>query len=239
MAFIGKLQNKIKSLWQFFLEAIFPKNCFGCDKEGEYFCSACFNKVNLLPIAECFLCHNKTALDGLCQTCQEQVKIDKIWPALSYKDPAVKDLIENLKFSRIEEIASILAKFMIIRLKERNFEKELSGFEIMAVPLYPKRRAWRGFNQAELLAKIVSTEYNLTFNDSLVRKKKTKQQALLNKEQRKINMINSFALKNRIDGKKIILIDDVITTGQTIMGAVEEIIKGGAERVIVLTAAHG
>ncbi|MFA6537471.1 MAG: phosphoribosyltransferase family protein [Patescibacteria group bacterium] len=224
---------------QFFLDALFPKNCFGCEKEGEYLCSACFRKIELLPIEYCFLCQKVKSFDGICQTCQEITKIDKIWPAVSYQNMVVKALIENLKFSYIEDLAEILAEFLFARLQEREFTKNSADFFVVPIPLHKKRLRWRGFNQAELLAKSICQKTELPLLSALIRSKKTQQQALLNKEKRVANVEDCFSLSENVRGKKILLLDDVMTTGQTLLSASQKLKEGGAEQIIILTSAHG
>src|SRR3990167_3054854 len=77
---------------------LFPKNCFGCCKEGEYLCSACFNKVEYLNDLSCFLCHRTDIKNGVCLDCARSSCIDQIAVATAYTDNFVGRLVEGLKY---------------------------------------------------------------------------------------------------------------------------------------------
>jgi len=121
--------------------------------------------------------------------------------------------------------------------KQHNIKCDL----IIPVPLCEKRAKERGYNQAELLAHVVSKKVNLEMNNKiLLRIKQTPTQVNLSHYERNQNMIDAFKVNNKkvIKGKTILLIDDVYTTGATIQECAKTLIIAGAKKVYALTAAH-
>lgn len=123
------------------------------------------------------------------------------------------------------------------RLGPSNFR----NFSVMPIPLHPKRKKERGFNQSELLGKILAEKYNLPLlAKALSRDKETKPQAeLKNWDDRRQNLQNAFsaALPDQIKNKNIILIDDIYTSGATTKDAVRALCQAGAKKIIVLVFA--
>ncbi len=159
--------------------------------------------------------------------------------AVSYKHPQIKKIIEGLKFGFVEENAEVLARFLVKKLQQ---EKNINWQEYLfiPIPLHKKRKNWRGFNQTELLLyNVKKIMPEITFVDILERAKNTKQQALLDKTKREKNLREAFSLKPVFFGEKIVLVDDVITTGETILSAVKIFREKGVKEIIVLSVAHG
>lgn len=111
---------------------------------------------------------------------------------------------------------------------------------VVPVPLHWQRKMWRGFNQAEILAQHVARVMQKTVINVLVRNKKTEFQSLLSREERQKNISGVFTINpkyaEQIKNKKIVLIDDLYTTGATAQAAAKELYKAGAESVSILVA---
>lgn len=109
---------------------------------------------------------------------------------------------------------------------------------IVPVPLFWWKNLRRGYNQAALLSEIISQECDIKINDIMRRIKNTKSQTKLDEQARRKNVLNAFALKsNTIENKKIILIDDVMTTGATINECARVLKNAGAKEVYSCVAA--
>lgn len=119
---------------------------------------------------------------------------------------------------------------------------ELASAEIvMPVPLYPKRLRTRGYNQSALLAKWLSLGTGLAYDDaSLVRRRDTRSQTTLGRQDRLFNMTGAFMCKNlsAVKGKVILLVDDVATTGATLEGCAAALKAAGAKKVFAYTFAR-
>jgi competence protein ComFC len=112
---------------------------------------------------------------------------------------------------------------------------------LVPVPLYPLRRREREFNQAEELAQSLGKKIRLPVLDALQRIKKTETQARLRRSERLRNQMNAFELKRGFDlkGKRLLIIDDVFTTGATINACAQVLQQAGAGRLAALTVARG
>lgn len=201
-------------------DLFFPINCLGCGQEGKFICPSCFEKIPL----------------------NKKPPSKKLIVASHYQHPLVKKAIHQYKYNFIKDLAVPLAKLMIQKL---SFCPEIpkKNVVLIPVPLHQRRLRWRGFNQAELLAREISQVLKIPLvNDILIRKKHTLPQAKMpNLSARKQNIQQTFALKSskrlvikndvppqflrrasfsgRASGfetKTIILVDDVATTGATI-----------------------
>jgi len=123
------------------------------------------------------------------------------------------------------------------RRKDLNFKKAL----IIPIPLHPRRERWRGFNQAELIAREIADYLHLEMSvGELIRVKHRKPQTKLNKKDRKNNIKNCFFWRGSgLSGRDIVLVDDVATTGATLNEAARILKENGAGRVWGLVAANG
>jgi len=119
---------------------------------------------------------------------------------------------------------------------------ELKNFVVTAVPLHFTRLLGRGFNQSELVGKGLADRLNLVYADNILyRSRKTDSQVEKSKSERRENVLNAFKIFDRklVKNKKILLVDDVITTGATVKECAKVLKRAGAKEVWALTLAHG
>ncbi|GIW67150.1 MAG: hypothetical protein KatS3mg096_018 [Candidatus Parcubacteria bacterium] len=112
--------------------------------------------------------------------------------------------------------------------------KNFSDYYLTFVPLTSKKRLQRGFNQSEVLAQAIAKSLNLKIFNGLIKIKETKDQTELNSEQRLTNLTGAFALKEK-PPRKVILIDDIKTTGATLKECARTLKNGGTKEIIALT----
>ncbi|MEC8882718.1 MAG: ComF family protein [Pseudomonadota bacterium] len=156
----------------------------------------------------------------------------KIFAGMYYKGMA-KNLIIGMKYKQWFWAIPVVSGMMSAQLRKEDME----GFEVVAMPMHYRRMWQRGFNQAALLAKEVSRSLSSPMNQRcLIRKKNAKIQQVLKKAERFENMKGAFGVQGRIP-KKILLVDDVMTTGATIKEACCTLIKNGVEEIIILVGA--
>jgi len=136
-------------------------------------------------------------------------------------------------------------KFYGFRRLSKPLGDLLLGFDIpqvdgvVPVPLTIGRLRERGFNQSLLIARIIAKEIKVPLlMDLLVKKKETPPQIGLTARERLLNLRNAFAVKGSVKGMRLLLVDDVMTTGATVTECSKQLIKSGAEEVIVLTLAR-
>ena len=125
---------------------------------------------------------------------------------------------------------------------DRFYKDDLTPWDaLVPVPLYPLRKRERGFNQAEELARTLGKRVGLPVMNVLKRVKKTEAQAKLRRSERLRNQMNAFELKSEFDlqGKKLLIIDDVFTTGATVNACAQILKQAGASSLSALTVARG
>jgi ComF family protein len=149
------------------------------------------------------------------------------------------DTIHKFKYGRSISLGDALGSFMA-DFSFPDFDQAEYSL-LIPVPLHVKKLRQRGFNQSLLLARALGKKYKLPVNFSLLKRSKfTLTQTGLHKNEREKNIKGAFIVtdKEKISGKKIILIDDVYTTGATINECAKTLIKAGAEKVAALTLAR-
>ncbi len=219
---------------------IFPINCLGCNKEGVWLCDSCFSKLKIIDLAACPICHKENIDGTCCDNCQEKSFLQSERAVFVYREgDTVSKIIHALKYNYIEDLLSPIESILDLYFANNNF-----GFEIdfvVPIPLHKKRLAERGFNQAEFLAKIVGNNLGRPVLGALKRQKETQIQAKLDKENRAKNVKEAFAIEEgvNLEGKRILLVDDVYTTGSTMQEAARVLTLGGVEVVHGFTLARG
>ena len=182
---------------KFLLEAIFPSFCYICGKPSKgILCEECSKKFEGKRVNKVFF--------------PDSDRLSRVYIVFEYRDE-VQKLIEEFKYGKRKEVAHYFSRF-------------LSGFSlnydfIVPVPLHPVRFRERGFNQSKLIAESLSRAYDIPLMKKGIRRVKyTVQQANLTRNERLQNLSGAFYVKNleRFKDKKILLIDDVYTTGATI-----------------------
>ncbi len=152
----------------------------------------------------------------------------------SYEGP-LRKLIHIFKYAKVETLALPLSRLLLQAVPlDESFDL------VIAMPMHWRKRWERGFNQAGLLARPVAKRRGLPLCHALRRNKYTRAQAGLTEAQRRENLKDSFSVKNahKIAGKRILLIDDVLTTGATLRSAATVLKAAGARRVTALTLAR-
>ena len=162
------------------------------------------------------------------------MNFDVVYAFGSYEGP-LRKLIHLFKYGKVESLAGPLSRLLIRAMPENG------RFDVMiAMPMHWRKRWERGFNQAELLAAPVAKRFGIKLSNNLRRKRYTKPQAGLSELQRRENLKGSFSIKrpHQISGKRVLLIDDVFTTGETLRSAAAALKGVGATHVSALTLAR-
>jgi len=213
------------SIKKFLLDLILPKFCFGCKKESTYLCEDC------LATIEIFKKHKKF----------NHKILDDLFSATDYTHSILKKMLFSFKYEPFaKEIGKDLANLLKIHFLLLDKKFDFSDFLFLPIPLSKKRLRWRGFNQAEELAKELATFFGAKIlNEVLIKEKETKPQVTLPEKERKENLKGAFKLKNPelIFNKKIVLVDDVFTTGTTLFEAGKVLKEAGAKKVVGMVVA--
>lgn len=234
--------------FSFLLDLLFPLRCVSCGLPKQatinpsgYLCKPCGDSIKVHQWAFCALCNKKLIKLSPCSS--HPTPIAALGVACSYNNQLVKNLIWEYKYRFVEPLSEPLAEKMSAYFKQvfLPLEDFPHNWITTFIPLFPARKRWRGFNQAELLAQHFSTKIKLPLSHILQRKKfKKPQVALETKKQRFENVQQAFQVQNAdlIKNKNIILIDDICTSGATLLEAGKMLKRAGAKKIYGLVLAR-
>ncbi len=217
-----------KKIKNFILDILYPKFCLNCGREGSYLCSDCQSTLEV----------------SSSHTEYQTEEIKDLYFALPYQNQLIKNLIKLFKYQPfVKELSQPLSSLIIthFQLIEKS-PADLAGYILMPVPLEKKKLKWRGFNQAEELAKELNSFLKIPLiNEVLIKTKETLPQAELSGKEREENIKGVFSCRNKekISGKKILLVDDIYTTGSTMKEAARVMRMAGAKEIIGIAVARG
>ena len=201
------------------LDWIYKKKCYFCrsSKEAVKMCSKCYDDMDFLPV------QINRIIDG-----------KKVYCAGVYSKNLQK-LIRGLKYHNQKDLAYYLAKFMAEYL---NKITDKTDFEIIPVPIYPKREKKRKYNHMNLVGEELANLTNSSLNKNLIKRvKDTKPQYKLKRHERMQNLNGAFKVdKSNYTGKTLLLIDDICTTGSTFEEMIKEFAKHGITDIICFAA---
>ena len=204
-------------------DLLFPKFCVGCDRENSWLCLNCLPQhIN----SENFSFTTDSALSVL----------DGLTALGTYEDNTISELVRLLKYRYITEILNELHHIILAA----HFSVQLDNFVLMPVPLHPRRERERGFNQAERIANLFANRLGLEVDKSLRRCVYTAQQATLSGEERRKNLNGAFIIEGEAKvPQKVLLVDDVFTTGSTLKECAIVLKNAGVQTVWGLVLAKG
>ncbi len=158
--------------------------------------------------------------------------------ACTYSAP-IKDAIHRYKYESTPQLHTAFSRMLMDAWQTQALAEDV----FVPVPLHPSRRRERGFNQSELLARDLSVNMNqgnLVHPNALARTRPTQQQAHLNASERKANVRDAFTAEAKLvhGVRRIIIVDDVLTTGATLCECADALIRGGAQDAVALTLAR-
>lgn len=215
---------------------IFPKKCVSCGRFGSYICPECLLKIEPVQYPVCPICQRQAIGGKTHPGCKTKYTLDGLIVGFRYRGP-IKLAISRIKYKWIWDIAYTVIDLLAERIWKFNIPED---FVLVPVPLHAKRKNWRGFNQAELICQILGKKFGCRTENLIERKVETKTQVGLTRDERKKNIKNAFtANSSGVRGKTIILVDDVYTTGATMVEACRVLKLGGASVVWGMAVALG
>jgi ComF family protein len=228
--------NYFYDLWDDFISLLFPRLCYGCGnhllRNEKLICTECYV---LIPRTDFHLKPDNPVAQLFWGRC----RIEKA-AAFSYytRDSRIRKIIHQLKYKGIKEVGSELGRIYARSLKSSGY---LDGIDlIIPVPLHPSKQRKRGFNQSEVISAGISEVSGIQVDtSSLIRKNVSATQTKKSRYDRWTNVEGIFMVTDgeKLKGKHVLLIDDVITTGSTIEASANEILKTEDARVSVAAIA--
>jgi len=209
------------------MEILFPSRCLGCNVSGKILCLNCINRIQ--PA--------------------ERPTEENIMAVYDYRDPIIKRAIWKLKYYNSKYLGEKLGELLFLSFMEEIAEikmfNEGSTIYVIPVPISKDRKMKRGYNQSEIIAKnfcLFADENIFQIKNNIIFKKENTipQAKIKNRNDRLQNIKGSFGIKNieSVNGKTFIIIDDVTTTGGTMIEIIKLLKKSGAKKVLGFALAH-
>jgi len=239
---LPRLCRRLGGQANLFVDFVFPQSCFVCGEPGVAVCRGC---LRILPRArlKCLKCGRRNPLGTTCVICRNRNSPDKVLAVFDYDGP-IREMIHLFKYEDASSYASIFGEALTAEFEKLGAKDAV----IVPVPLSRKRKAWRGYNQSLLLARIISGKTGLKIREVLERKKTPFYKELFShpesqvqsgtREKRLANVRGKFEAVKPVP-ENVVLIDDVITSGATVLEATRVLKRAGAKKVYVLALAMG
>ncbi|MBI2939003.1 MAG: ComF family protein [Chloroflexi bacterium] len=235
------------------LDFLFPPRCVGCEQRGDWLCQTCLDALPRLPPERCARC-GQPAIGRICHHCRTAPPAFAALHCEYIFTGTLRAAIHRLKYRRCRELAEPLGQLMLTALTvapargpagappipalspsrggKGGGDAPAAPEVVIPVPLHSQRLAERGFNQAELLAVPLATGLGVPLATAVLRRSRnTQPQMSLPAARRRENVVGAFEATPAIAGVRVLLVDDVCTTGSTLSAAASALQRAGARRV--------
>jgi len=251
----NSVKKILSELWSFgrgISLLLFPHVCLNCgtvindecaDLFGLHLCFKCKSQIFLLEPPFCTQCRtpfkSKASVSHLCWRCEQKRPYFDVLLSPFLYEGMIESIVAGFKYGKTGRSGRVLGNMLgNFFISQREIDQDMV---LVPVPLHPKKERKRGFNQTVILAKGIREVLNVPLKNSLIERiKDTKSQTGLSFKERQENLKDAFVVKDKsqIKGKKILLVDDVATTGSTINECAKVLKKAGAEEVIGVVIAR-
>lgn len=212
------------------LDFIFPPRCAGCGQRGQLWCAGCDRQLKRLGRSGCPACGFPRVHPGRCPACE--IGNLSVRSYARYRPP-LKQAILRLKYFPDRRLADLMAGWLVDLYQVWQLDSQV----IIPVPLADARKRERGYNQVELIASAMARHLNVPVQaQSLLRVHETRSQVGLDPGERFENVQAAFSAESRfILNQRILLLDDLLTSGATLIGCAHALFEAGAAEVSCLT----
>jgi len=230
----------LKGILEGLLDIVYPPYCVVCGlSDPEWFCPDCRLKIEYLEPPYCIRC-GIPCTTGLCSDCRDSKHLFTSANSATLFSAPVVEVVHQFKYGGHIVLADSLAEIMVERLPKTELQGKFDL--IVAIPEEDSRLVERGFNQAEELASRLALAVSCEYLPNVLKKtRKTSRQVGLSAEARAVNLLEAYgvSLPGTIDGRNVLVVDDVMTTGSTLEEAARALKEAGASHVRGYTLARG
>ncbi|NLW23709.1 MAG: ComF family protein [Clostridia bacterium] len=217
-----------------------PQICPLCNTKQDklMICASCLEKLEKIKkdLSQCSRCGTFGRIGSFCDNCRDWPPyMAKNFAAVPYIDE-YKELLHKFKFNKQGWLAPVLVELLLKEIPPAKFDL------VLPVPLHIVRFRERGFNQSALLAQPLACGLNVTYSDTILQRKlNTPHQTGLNRKDRRLNLEGAFQVAriNLVKDKNILIVDDVLTTGATLLECAKALRNAGAGTIYCTTWAAG
>lgn len=210
-------------------DLIFPTVCANCGRLGEMICDECQSRIAWLEEPMCQLCGRMSGRE-VCRECEERpiTPLTQLRSTALYQEPLDR-IIKQFKYNSYFNLAKPLASLMAQAWPHWSEEIDL----IVPAPLHKKRERQRGYSQSHLLAQELASAVFIPYSATAIQRvRHTPPQVGLSSTDRQKNLVDAFtADEKQVSGKSILIIDDVVTTGATLVESAKAVQKSGAKYI--------
>ena len=239
--------HALQHLLSGFVSLVYPSFCVLCSgvvDAGGYLCRNCAGKAARIRPPFCAKCSQP--FDGAisdifnCANCENRVLHFDAAVAVYRSRGVVRKVMHDFKYGRQLPLRHVLGRWLAETLEDPRLAGRRFDL-IVPVPLHPARKRERGFNQAQLLAQILHRQCGVPVRAALDRIRYTTTQTQFDRAERMENLAGAFRLRpgSNVQDLRVLLVDDVLTTGSTLSECALVLKKGGALSVHAATAARG
>jgi competence protein ComFC len=224
-----------KLLWTG-LDWLFPPTCGGCQQAGTRWCPSCQSRTVLILPPVCTRCGCVLTRSETCSSCRGNTKSFAMLRSWAEFNGPLRNALHRLKYQNDLGLGETFSKYLLTLFEILAWEVDF----ILPVPLSPSRKAERGYNQASMLARPLALATGIEYQPGALKKvRETPSQVGLTMSQRRENVCNAFeARMSIVSGKRILLVDDICTSGATIDSCSRALIECGAKEVFAITLAR-
>lgn len=223
-------RRQVRNLAHSIIDLALPPVCAGCRQVGQMLCDDCLGKVSWIKEPICIRCGRPQLQPSKkCHSCRQLPLTLRHIRAASLHIEPVRIVLHKMKYEGLFALAKPLGEIMI-----RSWPLWQHDFDlILPIPLHSKRLQERGYNQSELLVNVLQEHFGWPGDpSSLTRHRHTRPQLGLTADERRANVLDAFIAKpSLVAGKRVLLVDDVCTTGSTLASAAQALKQAGARSV--------
>ena len=230
------MKSELLALAHSVTDTLFPPRCVHCGAAGALFCAQCEKQSPRLDPAACCRRCGLPSRSATCEPCfLNPPALDRVYAVFQYDGP-LSDAVQALKYDDIRALAPRLAELM----HEQVYGPRTDVDFLVPAPMHSSRMRSRGYNQSELLARHIGRATGAVVDTRLLKRvhNTAPQARALSEQQRKRNVAGAFEASDEVSGRRLLLVDDVMTTGATLNACGQALKSKGASWVGALVLAR-